>query len=102
MNGAGRGIFGWWRRMGEVINLRRAHSASVDRTTLQVSRYPQDDGSALYMLEILYRDGTWDSLGHSRDLATIWKMAGKEAGDRRVPLLPESIWPNRSHKVDIG
>lgn len=87
--------------MSNVVPIRENLGYTVKETCVQVSRYPQDDGSGLYIVEILYPDGTWDKLHHARDLGEAWKMAGKEAGDRRVPLLPESIWPNRSHKVDL-
>ena len=69
---------------------------SVPETCLQVSRYPQDDGSGLFVVEILFTDGTWDQLHATRGIAEAWKHAGWEAGQRKIPLLPDSLWPNRS------
>jgi len=82
--------------MGEVIPIREEMGYTVRDVCIQVSRYPQDDGTGLYAVEILYPDGTWKGLHHSTDVGRAWKLAGREAGDRRVTLLPDSIWPNRS------
>lgn len=82
--------------MGDVISFHRLPEAVVDRETIQVSRYAQPDGTDLFCIEILHRDGTWDRLDHSRDRAHAWKRAGQIANQRGAPLLPDSIWPGRS------
>lgn len=87
--------------MGEVIQLRKERGYTVRETCVQVSRYPQDDGSGLYCVEVLFPDGTWDILHRSWNKADAWKMAGVEAGARCVALLPDSRWPGRS-SLDAG
>ena len=84
--------------MAKIIRFPQPESrrSIVNGTCLQVSRYPQDDGSGLYAVEILFPDGEWEVLHRSVDLAEAWKLAGKEAGARRIPLLPDSLWPGRS------
>lgn len=65
-------------------------------TNVQLSAYPQDDGSQLYCIEVLFDDDTRDRTGLTRSLAEGWLLAGKEAIDRRVPLLPTSTFPGRA------
>jgi hypothetical protein len=88
--------------MGDVVQFRSERAFTVHEICVQVSRYPQTDGSGLYCVEVLFPDGTWDTVNHSKSMAQAWKLAGKEAGDRRCTLLPESLYPGRSHKPYIG
>lgn len=85
--------------MGEVIDFP---GGRVRQTSVQVSYYPQDDGSKLFCAEVLFCDGTYDHIGHTRDLAEAWKLAGKESIERRAVLLPESQWPGCSHILALG
>jgi hypothetical protein len=78
--------------MGTVSMLPTSRAA----TSVQLSAYPQDDGSSLYCVEVLFDDDTWDRSFHTKDRAEGWKLAGKEAIDRRVPLLPTSTFPGRA------
>lgn len=82
--------------MGVVVQLREERGYTVRETCVQVSRYPQDDGSGLFCVEVLFPDGTWNILHRSKDLSEAWRLAGVEAGDRRVALLADSLWPERS------
>lgn len=87
--------------MAEILRFPQPETrrSIVNETCIQVSRYPQDDGSGLYAVEILFADGTWAILHHAVDIATAWKLAGMEAGERRVSLLPDSLWPDRSARA---
>jgi hypothetical protein len=67
---------------------------------IQVSEYPQNDGTRLFTIEILYPDGKWDILDHTRDIGRAWVIAGEQAAARSAVLLPESLWPNRA--PDLG
>lgn len=78
--------------MGTVHRLPTSRSAA----NVQLSAYPQDDGSQLYCVEVLFDDGTWDIAHHTLEKATGWKLAGKEAVDRKVGLLPVSSFPGRA------
>ena len=86
--------------MGEVIAF--PSRGNVGRISIQVSYYPQDDGSKLFCVEMLFPDGTWDHIGHSRDMAEAWKLAGQISIDQAALLLPESRWPSRSHLLALG
>lgn len=78
--------------MGNVIDFRPESNA----TSVQLSAYPQEDGSQLYCVEVLFADGTWDRTAHTKDGAEGWKLAAQEAFDWKVPLLPTSSFPGRA------
>lgn len=86
--------------MGEILQF--PDNGNVKRTSIQVSYYRQDDGSHFFCVEKLLTDGTWDRMGHSRDLGEAWKLAGKLASDNEWELLPESRWPGHSHLQLVG
>lgn len=73
-----------------------ARRSIVTHTCIQVSRYPCDDGTHSYAVEVLFPDGTWKILHRSPDIDEAWRLAGKEAGERQVSLLADSLWPDRS------
>ena len=68
----------------------------VREVSVQISKYPQDDGRDLFSVEVLYPDGTWDHVRHAWSREKAEEMALEEADARDARLLAVSMWPGRS------
>lgn len=78
--------------MGNVIPFK----AQTSVTSVQLSAYPQEDGSVLYVIEALNDDDTWDILDTAKSKGEGWMRAGKAALGLGVPLLSKSTFPGRA------
>lgn len=77
-----------------------SNDSVVTEVSVQVSEYSarnggSDDGSTLYLVEILYLDGTYDVSNWYRDLSEAREAAKLQAVLLDVRLLSQSIWPTR-------
>lgn len=77
--------------MGTVVSFKEPFVTAV-----QLSKYQQEDGSDLYVIEALNADDTWDILSTAENKADGWMLAGKAAADLGVSLLPVSTFPGRA------
>jgi len=92
--------------MRNVIRLDNGAFDLVDRVSVQVSEYSEKNGGVdrglptLYLVEVLFTDGTWATAGHFEDLAEARLAACMEAKNRNAKILKNSLWPSR--KVTEG
>lgn len=78
--------------MGNVVTFPSTRSA----TGVQLSAYPQDDGSKLYCVEALYSDETWEIISSTKDREQGIELTKQEAHARGVRLLEISSFPGRA------
>lgn len=89
-----------------IVDLFSGDVCGITRATVQVSKYSEENGGSdsgtLYIVEVLFPDGKWNSAGHFRDLGEARAAAAIEAEARDAELLTESRWPNRKVGSDGG
>lgn len=82
-----------------VVEISKSKNACVSKVSVQVSEYSEANGGAdngtLYVVEVLFPDGTWVMTSHHKSLADAVDDAKSEAEKRDALLLTESMWPNR-------
>lgn len=84
-----------------VVLMPGSENSCVDRVSVQVSEYSEENGGAsigsgtIYAVETLFPDGTWATDCHHRDLIAAKAAAERVAKNRGAVLLINSIWPNR-------
>ncbi|MDH4541076.1 MULTISPECIES: hypothetical protein [Sulfitobacter] len=87
--------------MTNVVRFPGTASGRVSQVSVQVSMYSEKNGGvdpgerALYPVEVLFPDGTWEIASHFYTLADAKLAASLEAEKRDAVLLEKSFWPTR-------
>lgn len=80
-----------------IIKLFPTANSVVDRVSVQVSKYSEENGGSnsgtLYIVEVVFPDGQWIQSSHHRVLEAAQRAAREEATARGAELLTHSLWP---------
>lgn len=87
--------------MGDTIRLPLGREAVVEQVSVHVAEYSSENGGrdageqTIYVVEVLFPDGTWTSSDHSTEYGEACSYAVDEAKQRGAVVLDQCAWPNR-------